>query len=117
PWGRDLAARSPLWELGDGPLARLVRGAALDHALPPHSGRPAGDLAAIETGVPVIREVGDGGDEALVDETLPEVGDLLGGVAVDGDLPGVALDSEPDRACLPHQGLVPAGALRRIRRD
>src|SRR5262249_15773902 len=94
PHGRDVAARRPLRHRGHGELATLMGGAALDYTLTPHSRGPRRNLTGIEACVPVVAEVAHGSDKMLVDKILPESRDLLGRVAVDGDLPGVAVNGE-----------------------
>src|SRR6185312_5668567 len=115
PHRRDIPARRPLWYRGDGPLARGVFGVARDHALAPDRRNPGRDGAIVESSVPVVGEVSNSRNEALVEQPLPEVGDFLGLRAVDRHLPGLfpLVNREPLRARLPHQALEPASALRR----
>src|SRR5579883_458048 len=117
PHRRRIGACGPLWQRSYFPLAGGIFGVTLDKALPPDRRRPTGDGALVERGVPVIREVGNRRNQPLIDQVLPVVSHLLGGGAIDVDLPGLIrrVFSEPLRACLPHQPSDPAGALRRER--
>ena len=56
-------------------------------------------------------------DDALLDQAAPVVGDLLGGLLVDADAPGVALDRPPLGLGLLREAGEPAGVVRRERAE
>src|SRR5438270_98228 len=97
-----------LFHEGDGTLLRRI---VLDGTVTRCPGEPAGQRSCLQVVVPGIGEIWLGLDQLLVDQILPVGGDLLCPGVIEGDFPGLAIDVERARACLPCQSGEPSWLL------